>query len=166
MPAALPTEALALAWAVQVGAVTWEEVVAWADGWILRSDAPPAELLELSLAGRRPDEAFTLLRRIAQVGDPGAALPLLAQKLRSGLLTGHLDSLVLAAGLKDMGFLSLNEEPDDVRLPSPPPEFCNAAWELSSIADQRSLWIKEGADAGEYDRSLAGEVLGVLERFS
>ncbi len=68
IPAALSTEALALAWAVHVGTTVWEEVIAWADGWILTLDSPPDELLELSLSAASPDEAWTLLRRLARGG--------------------------------------------------------------------------------------------------
>lgn len=162
MPVAhLPTEALALAWAAQVGAATWKEVVAWADGWILRLDAPPAELLELSLSGGRPDEAFTLLRRLAQRGVPGAALSGLAKRLWDDLDRGQGDALALANRLADIVPLSSGEEPDDVRLPSVPADFRDAAWLLYSISAER------GADGDEeaFDRNLKAEVLETLRRF-
>ncbi|MEF2276898.1 hypothetical protein V3W47_01225 [Deinococcus sp. YIM 134068] len=166
MPAAdLPTEALTLAWAVQVGAATWEEVVAWADAWILRLSAPTEDLLELSLSARKPNEAFTLLRRLAQRGDPDAALSMLAWKLRDGIDWQRINAVVLASHLADMAALSLDEEPDDVRLPPLPPGFREAAWELYSIADQRSFWLEEGVDRREYDRNLSGEVAAMLQRF-
>lgn len=162
MPVAdLSTEALALAWAVQVGAVTWEEVAAWADRWILGLDAPPADLLELSLSARKPNEAFTLLRRLAQRGDPDVALSSLAGRLREEIDWGHADALVLASRLADVAVLSSNEEPDDVRLPPPSPSFRDAAWLLYSIAVERGTADEEE----EFDRNLAEEVLMTLQCF-
>ncbi|WP_146009478.1 hypothetical protein [Deinococcus planocerae] len=141
--------------------MTWEEVVEWADGWILRLDAPPAELLELSLSGRRPDEAFTLLRRLARRGDPDAALSTLAGRLREDIDRGQADALVLAGRLTDLAALSSDEEPDDVRLPPPSPSFRDAAWLLYAISVERGTDDEEE----EFDRNLAEEVLVTLQRF-
>lgn len=44
----------------------------------LRLDAPPEDLLKLRLSARKPNKAFTLLGRLAQRGDPDAALSSLA----------------------------------------------------------------------------------------
>lgn len=156
MPATLPTEALALAWAAQVGAVTWAEVVDWADGWMVRLDAPPAELLELSLSARRPNEAFTLVRRLARGGDSDAALPMLARRLLNVLEEGLPNSLFLAEHLRGLRFLSLPEVPDDVRLPEPPEEFMTAAVDL---------WYSLEPWNPEFTPDVAMEVKETLRRF-
>lgn len=159
MPATLPTEALALAWAAQVGAVTWAEVVDWADGWMVRLDAPPAELLELSLSARRPNEAFTLVRRLAQRGEAGAALSMLARRLKEAIDAERMDAVTLASRLVDVSALSL-EEPDDVRLSPPPLDFRTAAHALFSV------WVERGVYGEEkvFDRNLSEEVEALLQR--
>jgi hypothetical protein len=152
----LPTEALALAWAVQVGAVNWEGVVAWADGWLLRLDESPEELLDLSLSARRPDEALTLLRRLAQRGDPDAALSALARRLLDGLRDGTVQGAVLAEHLESLRFLSLAGVPDGVRLPAPPKRFLDAAHHLWFLLEPWNL---------DFTPDVTAEVSGTLHRF-
>lgn len=141
--------------------MTWKEGVEWADGWILRLDELPEELPELSLSARRPNEAFTLLRKLAQVGESGAALSMLVQKLRDEIDAERVDAVVLAGRLADVAALSFDEQPEDVRLPAPPPEFRDAAWLLTSISVERGSYGGEE----EFDRNLSEEVLNTLRRF-
>lgn len=126
----LNTEALALAWAAHVGAVTWDEVVIWADGWILRLDTPPEEVLELSLSGSRPDEAQTLLRQLARTGNSKEAVSLLTRRLLDTLQTGRIDAAFIAYRLERIQSLSFSDVPDDVRLPRLPSVFFDVVLEL------------------------------------
>ncbi|EYB67144.1 hypothetical protein DEIPH_ctg051orf0060 [Deinococcus phoenicis] len=152
MSEALNAEALALVWAVYVGAVAWEEVVAWADGWILRLDAPPEELLELSLSVGKPNEAETLLRQLARMGKAGAAVPLLAQKLLDALRAEQIDGAFLHS-IGELQHLSFSGVPDDVRLPQLPDEV------LAALLD---LWPPPWKSENS---ALRGEVAATLQGF-
>lgn len=158
LPDKLDTEALALAWAVDVGAVVWAEVVVWADGWILALDRPPEALLELSLsAGRgRPDTAWTLLRQLARSGNPEGGVSLLAQKLLDVLQAGQVNSAYLANRLSGLRFLACSAVPDDVRLPALSEEFLNAALDLEILKEP---WHPE------FTLDPTAEVVLMLERF-
>jgi hypothetical protein len=128
-PDALNTEALALAWATHVGAVTWDEVVTWADGWILRLDAPPQEVLELSLSESRPEDGVQGLSLLALPGDEAAAGRLLAQRLLDELHASGkgVDSLgELFCAVYELGWRT-RFAPNGLALPAPPSGVTEAA---------------------------------------
>lgn len=51
----MANEALFLNWAVYTNLASWDEVIAWADGWIDRLDEWPEQLTEISLNSRQKD---------------------------------------------------------------------------------------------------------------
>ncbi|WP_216328111.1 hypothetical protein, partial [Deinococcus aestuarii] len=110
----------------------------------------------LSLSARKPNEAFTLLRRLAQGGDPDAALAALVRRLLDGVEEGKLEAAFLAGHLKRLQFLSLPEVPDDVRLPGLPDEF---------LSITRDLWYLTEPWNLDFTPNMAAEVVETLQRF-
>lgn len=154
------TEALALIWAAQIGAVSWQERTAWADRWILELNEHPEALLDLSLSGGQSHRAWSLLRQLARHGGPGEALPLLARRLLNGLEAAQVDPLDLAARLEDVNSLSSQEEPDDVRLPAPAPQF----WEATRQLVQLHVYLDSPPNQEEV-QNVTEEVVSTLRKF-
>ncbi|MFC6591917.1 hypothetical protein ACFP81_07790 [Deinococcus lacus] len=92
-PTDLPTQATLHHLLIREGFTSGAEVVAWADGWILRLDSWSEELTDISLSGGNGGKILSALGRLA--------LPTLSQQA-----FGHLCGLLLARLEADAGELS------------------------------------------------------------
>lgn len=65
IPAVLADEAAERWAAFDLGLMDWAQIMAWADGWILRLDTHPELLLDVSLSVTRPKDGATALKGMA-----------------------------------------------------------------------------------------------------
>jgi hypothetical protein len=106
-----PDEAQALAIALEAGAVTVSEVVAWADTQIAVVSDPESTLIELALAKRAP-EALGFLHELAAGADPKAVAQLALGHLYRALERDSIAPERVAQSLEQMAMNGY--VPDDV----------------------------------------------------
>ncbi len=104
MGTSLREDAEELAIGLEQGFANIDEVVEWADAHICAMDAPPYELIEVSMYGRqpRPTEVAHLLRAIPGDADVGLAARRVVRRMATALENGRASPDAIAAALYQM----------------------------------------------------------------
>lgn len=76
----------------------WPQVIAWADGWILRLDIHPELLLDVSLSVTRPRDGVTALKRMANLSGKTTLFPYLKAIWREKWIAGEISSADAVSG--------------------------------------------------------------------
>lgn len=98
--------------------VSWDQVIQWADEWILYLDCHPEALLEVSLSSQVQEQGKTALAELARQSDQETVFPHLKKLWREALESERVNGLTVVqqawmmqayAGYdtKDYGYISL-----------------------------------------------------------
>ncbi|GAA5437419.1 hypothetical protein [Deinococcus aquaticus] len=98
IPAVLADEAAERWAAFDLGLMDWAQIMAWADGWILRLDTHPELLLDVSLSVTRPKDGATALKGMADESRRTTLVPYLKAIWREKWIAGEISSGEVVSG--------------------------------------------------------------------
>ena len=130
---------------ILLGIITKEDVITWADDIIMQIDSPPAQLLEVSVAGNRSEKELSLLLRELSEGIDVAEMGTGVFRSYCGFLYKSLISNELSPNLIAERLYSLSYE-TVLKVPDEYAHFCSCINEDFNVFVRGSNRRKEAEE--------------------